>query len=984
MAEPQDDFQRELEDAIAGEVRFDKISRALYSTDASVYQIMPAGVVIPRSQDDVVKTVELCRKHGVSITARGGGTSQAGQAIGAGIQLDFSKYLNRLIELSPDSQTVTVEPGIVLDELNAVLKPYGLHLPLDLSTSNRATIGGMIANNSAGTRSVVYGKTLDYVMELTVVMSDGRVVEMRPLDDDQLDAKSQQNDLEGSCYGIVSELATEHAAEIATRYPKILRRVGGYNLNEFSPAPASNESAPTPRLRPDRDIGFNLCRLIVGSEGTLGLVVSAKLKLAPLPKARTVCVVQFHDLLDALRATPTILSHNPSAIELVDRFVLASTEGKTEFEPLRDFILGDPAAVLIVEFFGESKEQLPQRIDQLEADLRQRKLGYHVHRAAEPIEQERIWKLRRAALGLSMSQRGDAKAISFVEDSAVAPENLRDYIERFIAILDEHQVQAGFYAHASVGLLHIRPVVDMKTADGIEKFERVATKVSDLVLQFGGAVSGEHGDGLVRGPFQKKMFGPVLYDAFQQIKQTFDPEGLFNPGKIVNSPTLTENLKFGTSYETRAVDTAFDFSDFGGISRAAEQCGGVGACRKSLTGTMCPSYMATRDEADSTRGRANAFRLAISGQLGSDGLNDAELYPIMDLCLECKACKNECPTGVDMARMKSEFLHQYHSRNGRPMRARMLGKIERAAGWGSRLAPFSNWVLQSEFARWMNERLFGLDRRRLPPEFTRQTFLQWWRRHSSKQKEGKDADAVVLFADTFSNFFEPNQLIAVVRIAEELGLSVEVPKRVCCGRPLISKGFLGEATRQAEATTNVLYSVAQQGRAIVFCEPSCYSAVQDDHPQLLRGEMKAKSEIVAGACITFEEWAEMTLANTSDQMPMNGNGRRILYHGHCHQKALVGTAAAHGLFSAVRDLYFDEVDSGCCGMAGSFGYEQEHYAISQTVGEQRLFPAIRDAQPQSTDVVAPGFSCRHQIKHFTGVDVLSPAVALQSFVSREG
>jgi FAD/FMN-containing dehydrogenase len=613
-----DGLQQALQSQIEGEVRFDKISRALYSTDASVYQIMPRGVVIPRTADDVLRTVNVCRELGVSITARGGGTSQAGQACGQGIQLDFSKYLNRLLELVPDAKTVTVEPGIVLDELNAFLQPYGLHLPLDLSTSNRATIGGMIANNSSGTRSVVYGKTLDYVEQLTVILADGSVVELQALSADELDDRCRSNDSGSDCHRVVRKLAAEHADEIRRRYPQILRRVGGYNLDEFV----------------DGNKPFNLSRLIVGSEGTLAIITKAKLRIVPLPKARGICVVQFETLLDALAATPFILEHSPSAVELMDRFILDTTRGKREFEPLREFLVGDPAAILIVEFFGETPDELPERFDQLETDLRSRGCGRHFHRAMLPDAQARIWKLRRAALGLSMSQRGDGKAISFVEDTAVAPGRLRDYIQRFTAILDEHDTQAGFYAHASVGLLHIRPVVNLKTSRGVETFARIAEQVAELVLEFGGALSGEHGDGLVRSPFQQKMYGPELYNAFCEIKRTFDPHNLLNPGKIVNAPPLAENLRFGTGYETRQLETAFDFSDFGGISRAAEQCGGVGACRKTLTGSMCPSYMATRDEADSTRGRANALRLAISGQLGPDAMTDRELFRVLDLCLE--------------------------------------------------------------------------------------------------------------------------------------------------------------------------------------------------------------------------------------------------------------------------------------------------------------------------------------------------------------
>lgn len=964
------ELQQALQATIAGEVRFDEISRSLYATDASVYQIMPIGVVIPRCREDIIRTIECCREHGASITARGGGTSQAGQAIGAGVQLDFSKYMNRVLEVDVDHKTARVEPGIVLDELNAQLKPHGLQLPLDLSTSNRATIGGMISNNSSGTRSVIYGKTLDYVMELTVVMADGSLVAMKPLNQLQLNQKCDQSDLEGACYRATRDLAVEHSGEIADRYPRILRRVGGYNLNEFV----------------DPEKPFNLSRLMVGSEGTLGLVVDATLRLVPLPESRVVCVVHFRDLLEAMRATPVILEHKPSAIELMDRLVMDATKGKPEFEPLRDFIQGDPGAVLVVEFQGDQHQELNDQIDQLERDLLANRLGYYFHRALQPQAQARIWKLRKAALGLSMSQVGDAKAISYVEDTAVAPERLSDYIARFQEILAADEVQAGFYAHASVGLLHIRPVVNMKSADGIEKFKRIAEQVSDLVLEFGGALSGEHGDGLVRSPFQEKMFGSVLYGAFCQVKKTFDPDGLFNPGKIVHAPPLTANLKFGTRYETREVETAFDFSDFGGISRAAEQCGGVGACRKTLAGTMCPSYMATRDEADSTRGRANALRLAISGQIGSEGLSDRSLYDVLDLCLECKACKTECPTGVDMARMKSEFLHQYYHHHSASRRARLLAHTERVAAWGSRFAPVSNWIAQSHPMRWLNEKLLGLDRRRIPPTFARRTFLDWWKNHANNTGDSNgDAAPVALFTDTFTNYYEPRHSIAAVEVIEALGSQVVVPKRVCCGRPLISKGFLSEATRQATESVETLMPLVEQGLPIVFCEPGCFSAVVDDHPNLLRGELQQLAQRIAESCLTFEQWADAAI---EQQTIIPDNQRhalfqpgpdRILLHGHCHQKALVGMESSHRLLSHLSESELVAVDSGCCGMAGSFGYEREHADVSQAVAERRLLPEIRKQQP-GTVVVAPGFSCRHQIRHFTGIDAVSPMELLASLL----
>jgi len=947
---------------ISGEVRFDRISQALYSTDASVYQILPLGVVIPKTREDVVRTVDLCRRFGVSLTARGGGTSQAGQAIGAGVQLDCSKYLNRVIELEPEARRVRVEPGIVLDELNAFLRPYNVLLPLDISTSDRATIGGMIANNSSGTRSVVYGKTLDYVHSLTVLLSDGSIVELRPLDAQELETKCARTDLEGDCYRLVRRLGHENAAEIERRYPHILRRVGGYNLDQFVPG-----AGP-----------FNLSRLLVGSEGTLAIILDATLRLVTPPKHRAMCVVQFHDLLESLAATPLILRHQPSAVELVDRFILDTTRGRTEFEPLRDFLAGDPAAVLFVEFMSDLPSEPAQRVAELEKALQAAGLGYHVHRALESPAQARLWKLRQAALGLSMSEFGDAKAISFVEDTAVSPDRLRDYIARFQEILQRHNTRAGFYAHASVGLLHVRPVVNLKEADGVAKFARIADEISDLVLEFGGALSGEHGDGLVRSPFQQKMYGPTLYQAFCELKQTFDPAGLFNPGKIVGAPPLTDNLRFGTRYQTRAVETVFDFSEFGGLSQAAEQCGGVGACRKKLSGTMCPSYMATRDENDSTRGRANVLRLAISGQLGPIGLTDAALFPVLDLCLECKACKSECPTGVDLARMKSEFLHQYRLRHGTKVRAQILSHIDKHALWGSRLAPLSNWLAASTPLRWLAEIFLGLDRRRLPPAFARRTFLDWWAasRNEFNRREISLDRRVVLFADTFTNFHEPEIPIAAARLAAAAGWGVEVAPRVCCGRPLISKGFLHEARLQAGHTTRALLPLVEEQRPIVFCEPGCYSAVRDDHPQLLRGQLQREARRVAGACRTFEEWAARA------GLSFQAGPTQALVHAHCHQKALVGAGPIVRLLGQIPDCDVVDLDAGCCGMAGSFGYEREHYEISRAVGERKLFPAVRAVQPAAV-VVASGFSCRHQLQHFTAAAAVHPAVLLHSLLKTE-
>jgi FAD/FMN-containing dehydrogenase/Fe-S oxidoreductase len=941
------EFSRQLE----GEVRFDRISRALYSTDASVYQIQPLGVVIPKTRQDIIRTIEICQRHRVPLTMRGGGTSQAGQAIGEGIQVDTSKYYNRLLEVNEEERWVRVEPGIVLDELNAQLAPLGLRFAPDISTASRATIGGMMANNSCGARSVVYGKTIDHVLEQTVALSDGSVAHFREMARDQVPTGDT---LEASCYRTVLRLAGEHAAEIERRYPKVLRRVGGYNLDEFR----------------DPAKPVNLAKVLVGSEGTLGVVLEAKLRLVPLPKAKAAMVIGFADLLEALSAAPVILRHNPSAVEVMDKAILDNTRQNAALDRIRNmFIEGDPAATLCVEFYADRKEDLPPRLEALERDLRSRNLGYHYHSELDPARQARIWSLREAALGLSMAMKEDAKSISFVEDTAVPPEKLSEFIGRFLKIVQGHNTTAGVYAHASVGCLHVRPVINMKTEEGVRKFQAIATDVAGLVLEFGGALSGEHGDGLVRSPFMRQMFGPVLYEAFREIKQTFDPHGILNPGKIVDAPPITNNLRLGAGYQTPIVSSWFDYSEYGGLGGAVEMCSGVGACRKKLSGTMCPSYMATREESDSTRGRANVLRLAMTGRLGESGLGDDGVYQVLDLCLECRACKAECPVGVDMARFKSEFLADYWTRHGTPLRARALGNIHKLSRWGSQFAPLSNWISASLPVRWGNEKLLGLDRRRVPPAWKRETFERWIARNP-RPREGR---RVALFNDTFLNHYHPEIGVATVEVLERGGCGVEVVRPGCCGRPLISQGLLGEARAHAAQVVESLFPVVQRGEKILFCEPSCLSAIKEDAPSLLRGDQQQKARAVAEACLLFEEFAgELDL-------PLRAGPSRILLHGHCHQKSLGLLPAAISLLSRVPSATVVDLDAGCCGMAGSFGYAKEHYDVSRAIAERRLLPAVKARKPGDV-VVAPGTSCRHQMSELAGVEAIHPAVLIRSLI----
>ena len=946
-------LRHELEQQLEGEVRFDKVSRALYSTDASVYQIEPLGVVLPRSREDLIRLVRICAQFRCPLTMRGGGTSQAGQAIGAGLVADTSKYLNRILEVNAAERWARVEPGVVLDELNAALRPHNVRFAPDISTASRATIGGMMANNSCGARSVLYGKTIDHVLEQEVVLSDGSVVTFGPLDAAGLEAASAGESLAAQCYRAVRGVAAERAPDIERRFPKVVRRVGGYNLDEF--------------IRPGRP--FNLARLMVGSEGTLGVVLNARVNLVPLPNAKAVMAIQFNDLLESLAATPVILGHRPSAVEVMDKFILDHTRQSAALDGLRrSFIEGEPGSLLCVEFYGDRDEDLPPRMDAVERDLRSHGLGYRYHRVVDPAAQAQVWSLREAALGLSMAMKSEAKSLSFVEDTAVAPEKLRDYIERFQGIIRRHGTTAGVYAHASVGCLHVRPVVNMKTEAGVRMFEAIANDVSDLVLEFGGALSGEHGDGLVRSPFMRKMYRPEIYDAFCSIKRAFDPHGIFNPGKIVDAPPLTSNLRYGAGYVTPNPPTHFDYSDYGGLAGAVDMCSGLGACRKKLAGTMCPSYMATQEEAHSTRGRANVLRLAMTGRLGEAGLGDQGVYSTLDLCLECRACKAECPVGVDVARFKSEFLADYWARHGTSLEARMLGNVRRVAAIGSRLAPLSNWLARTAPVRRLNERLLGIDRRRTLPAFQRRTLADLGPR-------ADDSCDAVIFNDTFTNYYEPEIGAAALDLLRAAGVRAGLASDHCCGRPQISKGLLRQAAQLAERNTDALFPHAAAGRAILFCEPSCLSAVREDAPALLRGDTRKRAEAVARASVLFEEFARTIVP----RLALLSGPPSILLHGHCHQKSMGLVPAAKSLLSMIPGAAVVDVDSGCCGMAGSWGYARDHFEVSRAIGERRLFPAVR-ARQSGAVVAAAGTSCRHQIRDFTGVDAVHPAVLLRSLL----
>ena len=967
-------LQRELEAAIDGEVRFDRISRALYSTDASVYQIEPVGVVIPRSHEAVIRAVGIAARHGVPITPRGGGTSQAGQSIGAGLVLDASKHLNRILEINPDGRWARVEPGVVLDELNAVLRPHQLRFAPDVSSASRATVGGMMANNSSGARSVLYGKTIDHVHEQRVVLADGSLAHFRPLTAEELTRAQTGDAIAARAYRAIPELGVRHAAEIDRRFPKVLRRVGGYNLDAF--------------VDPTRPI--DLTRIVVGSEGTLGFIVDAKIGLVPLPAQKTVMTIEFDHLLDALGATPLVLTHGPSAVEVMDDFILSHARGHALLDAQRkSMIQRDGSSLLCVEFYGDSLDALVARMEGVERDLKGSSYSCRIRHVLDMAKQAKIWSFREAALGLSTAMKSDGKAISFVEDTAVAPDKLRDYIERFIAIVRRHGTTAGVYAHASVGCLHVRPVVNLKTAAGVATFEAIANDVADLVLEFGGALSGEHGDGLVRGAFNEKMFGSELYQAFRAVKRTFDPNGLFNPGRIVDTPPITSHLRLGAGYQTPSPATTFDFSEHAGFGRAVEMCSGVGLCRKTREGTMCPSFMVTREEAHSTRGRANTLRLAMNGQLGDAKLSDRGVHDVLDLCLECRACKSECPVGVDVARFKSEFLSGYWERHRLTMSARAFGHAHAASALGSRFAPLSNVVANSNPLRWVMEQTLGVDRRRTLPKWTRHTLRNRYPpkggHHGGHHQGGHhhDTDAVaLLFVDTFSEYEAPEIGVAAIEVLKASGLPTALAPNVCCGRPLISQGLLGEARRQAAANVHALFDAAEAGRAIVFVEPSCLSAVREDAPDLLRGELQRRARVVARQSLLFEEYLERECAAGHATLKLTTGPANIHLHPHCHQRSMGLAAPAKALLARVPGAVVTDLDAGCCGMAGSFGYTRDHYDVSRAIGERKLLPTARALDARSV-LVAAGTSCRHQVHDLAGAAAVHPAVLLRSLLATD-
>jgi FAD/FMN-containing dehydrogenase/Fe-S oxidoreductase len=948
------------------EVYFDRDMRGLYATDASLYEIEPIGVVVPRVFDDVAAIVKIAAEEHVPIVPRGAATSLSGQTIGPAIIIDFSKYLNRIGIVDRDAMTVRVEPGVVVDQLNAYLKPLGLMFGPDVSTSDRATIGGMIGNNSAGARSLRYGKTVDHVRSIEAVLADGTAATLGPVSTTELDAICARNDTVGRVHRVVRDTVAAQETAIRDRFPHILRRVSGYNLDEFVPG-----LPVRPRGWHEDQWQFNLAKLIVGSEGTLAVAAAAELAVVPLPAAQGLVVLSFASIEAALDRLAEIVETGPVAVEMLDRMILDLAAQNPTFSHHLNFAEGRPAAVLAAQFYADSPDELAARAEDLAKRFAGRPGVLGVRQRLVDAAKDDFWKVRKAGFSLLMGLVGDSKPIAFVEDTAVDPARLPAFYDQFRQIVERHGVLAACYGHADVGCLHIRPLINVKTRDGVETMRSIAREVADLVVEFGGAMSGEHGDGLARSLWNRKLFGPEVYAAFQTVKRAFDPENRLNPGKVVGDADPGENLRIGPEYHPHEPHpTLLDFSNQGGFARAVEMCSGVGACRKTATGTMCPSYMVTRDEIHTTRGRANLLRLAMTGELSGegDGLDNETLHEALDLCLQCKACKSECPSQVDMAKLKAEVLHQHYQHRARPLSHLLLGQIFRLNPIAAATAPLTNAALHNPIIKWILEKAAGIDRRRTLPTFARAHFRKWFADHHALPRAG-ERGRVVLLDDCFTTYNEPRVGIAAVRVLEAAGYRVELAGLACCGRPAISKGLLPLARELADANVRKLAPLARQGIPIVGCEPSCLVTFMDEYREFRLGP---DAETVARAAQMIDAFIADP-ANAPD-LPLAARRGRVLVHGHCQQKAVIGTAGTLAALRRVPELEVRELDSGCCGMAGSFGYEHGHYEVSAALANRVLIPAAL-ADPEAR-LVAPGFSCRSQVHGLSGINAVHPVELL--------
>lgn len=928
----------QLRSELRGDLNWNDLYKGLYATDASNYQIFPLAVVAPFDKRDVQVVVDFAKKHKISILARGGGTSLVGQTVGKSIVVDFTKYMNRIISVDPEQKFAIVEPGVIRDEFNQALSSYKLHFAPDPATSSRAAIGGMIANNSSGTRSILYGKTIDHVLELEVLLEDGSIVQCKDCSGSEINEKLQLKNKEGDLYRGLFNIVALNREEIIHRFPKVMRRVGGYNLDEFL------------------DENWNLSKIFVGSEGTLGIILSAKIRLVPNPSYQCICVVHFDSFYDSIAHIQEMVKFNPASVELLDELLIERSRQNIETKRYCNFIQGNPKAVQLVEFYGETPEEAKDKANNMSQHLRSMSIGVAHPIYTDKLDIESIFTLRKKGLGLLMGVKGNRKPIAFIEDAAVPLEHLADYIMEVFEVCKKNSTPVVAYAHASVGLLHVKPLLDLRDAEDIARMKKISEETLDLVLKYKGSWSGEHGDGLARGPFNEKFFGKQLYEAFIELKQIFDPSRLFNPGKIIDTPSQEKNLRYGVTYHDRPFESKFYYRDEGDFKSAVHLCNGVGECRKTSGGTMCPSYRATKDEKDSTRGRANILRLALSGQLDQKGMNSEALTEVMELCLSCKACKSECPSNVDMSKLKSEVLH-IHKKNYGLNAIDLLIKYQILISeiCSGQLAKVVNTMLKSKSFRKINELITGLDARRILPEYSSKFKVK------NSTFSNFNSKSVVLFVDTYIRYHEPNIGHMAHLLLESLGFEVILIQKGCCQRPAISRGLLDLAKQKGKKVLDSLYPYLIKGVPVVICEPSCASSLKDDLVDLM-DELYWKE--LSENIFLIEDFIEKEIRTGKSKSFIKIKPGNYLFHGHCHQKSIFGTKAIHQIFNKCPDVKLRELNTGCCGMAGIFGYEKKNYDLSKKLAEVVLVPEINNSN-ESQIVIADGFSCRHQIEHFT-------------------
>lgn len=951
-------FQK-LANSFNGELFYDQSAaheaqKLVYSTDASVYQEKPLAVAVPKTTEDIKTLISFANEHHLTLIPRAAGTSLAGQVVGNGLVVDISKYLNKILEINQEEQYVIVQPGVIRDDLNVALKPFGLMFGPETSTANRAMIGGMIGNNSCGLHSIVWGDTRQNLLEVKGFLSNGQEVEFKEMPCAQIAEKAQLNSLEGIIYKGVSELVNkpQNIESIEKGYPKksLTRRNTGYALDFLIPQEGKEN--------------FNMCELIAGSEGTLLFVTEAKLKLLPLPpKQEALVCVHFNSLAESLLANIIILKHQPMASELVDKYIMDFTKGHPVYQHNRFFIEGEPEALLMVEFFAETQQEIDFKTSALIADLKLAGLGY-----AYPIvygQQTKLaWDVRKAGLGLIRNLPGDNQPVNLIEDCAVAPEDLPAYIEELQQILDKYSLKASYYAHAGAGELHVEPMINLKTSEGKELFRTVLKETAALVKKHQGSLSGEHGDGRLRGEFIKDVLGTEVYELLKEVKQLFDPLGVFNANKIVDTPPMNEFLRYEADKQIKPVKTIFDFSKNESILRLAEKCSGSGDCRRTHIsgGTMCPSYMATRQEKDTTRARANILRQFLSNDAGDNPFNHQEIKDVMDLCLSCKACKSECPSSVDVAKMKAEFLQHYYDANGVPFRTKMIANFTKSQRLAAIVPSIYNALISNNFTGKLIKKVVGFAPDRSLPKVGKTTLRSWKKQHDKKQAPQAKDRKVYLFCDEFTNYNDVEIGMTTVKLLEKLGYEVIIPGHLESGRTYLSKGLLREAKALANKNVMLLADLVNANAPLLGIEPSALLTFRDEYPELVDANLVQKAKYLAQNSFLVEEflWNEFE-AEKIKASQFTSNYQLIKLHGHCYQKSLNALTPTEKILSMPSNYKVEMIPSGCCGMAGSFGYEAEHYEVSMKVAELVLLPEVRK-QKEDTIIAAAGTSCRHQIK----------------------